>query len=234
MSGHSKWANIKNRKGAQDKKRSEAFTRVAKNILTAIRTGGGNTNPGANLFLKTAIDKAKEVNTPKENIERLLSNFELKKANLANYVLEGYGPFGVPLIIELESDNKNRILSEIKLILRNYDGSLGESNSVRYQFNKIGEVELNELSEELMLELIDAGAKDFDDKIALVDPENILMFKEKVEAMGLKVNRAETVLRSSNPVMLTSDDQIEKMMDLIDELEENEDVVNVYSGFSRC
>jgi YebC/PmpR family DNA-binding regulatory protein len=233
MSGHSKWANIKNRKGAQDKKRSETFTKVAKDILTAIRTGGGNTNRQVNQLLRTAIEKAREVNMPKENIERLLANFELRKANLVNYILEGYGPFGVPLIIEVESDNKNRILSEIKLILKNYDGGLGESNSVMYQFKRVGEVEFENLNEELILQLIDIGAKDFDEKVALVDLERLIEFKDKSEKMGLKVVRAETVLKSNNPVILTGEEQSETLADLMNELEENEDVVKVFAGY-KC
>jgi transcriptional/translational regulatory protein YebC/TACO1 len=100
MSGHSKWNNIKNRKGAQDKKRSEAFTKISKNILTAIRLGGGSANPEVNGVLKVAIEKAREVNMPKENIERLLVRFEERKANLVSIILEGYGPFGVPIVIE--------------------------------------------------------------------------------------------------------------------------------------
>ncbi|MEI8068167.1 MAG: YebC/PmpR family DNA-binding transcriptional regulator, partial [Candidatus Shapirobacteria bacterium] len=138
MSGHSKWANIKQRKGAQDKKRSVAFTKIAKNILTAIRLGGSNSNPETNSQLKTAIEKAREVNMPKENIDRLLTRFEERKANMINFYLEGYGPFGVPMVIEIETDNKNRILGEVKLIFRNYGGNLGESNSVMFQFNRVG------------------------------------------------------------------------------------------------
>ena len=112
MSGHSKWANIKNRKGAQDKKRSEAFTKAAKDILTAIREGGGNTNPDSNVVLKAAIEKSRAVNMPKENIDRLLSRFESRKNNLSSGLMEAYGPYGIPMLIEFETDNKNRILSE--------------------------------------------------------------------------------------------------------------------------
>jgi YebC/PmpR family DNA-binding regulatory protein len=232
MSGHSKWANIKNRKGAQDKKRSAAFTKMSKNILTAIRTGGGNTNPDGNLALKVAIEKAKEVNMPKENIDRLISRFEEKKANLISVVLEGYGPFGVPIVIELETDNKNRILGEIKLIFRNYGGSLGESNSVMFQFKRVGEVELeNEIPEEKELDLIDAGAVDFEEKIILVEPENLNNFKTKAEEMGLKIERAEISMRASNPIMLNSESEVEKIMEMVEELEENDDVINVFAGF---
>jgi YebC/PmpR family DNA-binding regulatory protein len=136
MSGHSKWANIKNRKGAQDKKRSETFTKVAKNILTAIREGGGNTNPDANLYLKTAIEKSREVNMPKENIERLLAKFEERKSNLVSGIFEGFGPDAVPMIVEVETDNKNRTLSEIKNMFKVAGGNLGESGSVAYLFRR--------------------------------------------------------------------------------------------------
>jgi len=232
MSGHSKWSNIKNRKGAQDKKRSESFTRTSRDILTAIRLGGGNTNPEVNLGLKIAIEKAKEVNMPKENVDRLLSKFEERKANLIAITFEGYGPFGVPIIIELETDNKNRSLGEIKLIFRNYGGNLGESNSVMFQFSRVGEVELSEiLNEEKELDLIDAGATDFEEKIILTKTNNLNNLVKKIEEMGIKVKKYGLSLRSNNPVILNSEEEVEKIMDMIEELEENDDVVNVYAGF---
>jgi len=169
MSGHSKWSNIKNRKGAQDKKRSAVFTKVSKNILTAIRTGVG---------LKAAIDKAREVNMPNENVERLIAKFEERKASLVLVTLEGYGPFGIPIIIQLETDNKNRVLGEIKLIFRNYDGNLGGVNSAMFQFERAGEM-----------------------------------------------------LIPNNPIVLNSEDEVVKIMDMIEELEENDDVINVFAGF---
>lgn len=231
MSGHSKWANIKNRKGAQDKKRSEAFTKISKNILTAIRLGGGSVNPEVNGALKVAIDKAREVNMPKENIQRLLDRFEERKANLVSVILEGYGPFGVPVIVVSETDNKNRILSEVKLIFKNYDGALGENNSVMYQFDRVGEVELENITEENQLELIDLGVMDFDENIVMVESFLLNDFTKKVEDSGLKVVRAELVYRAKTPIMLGSEEQVEKIMDFIDELESNDDVLGVYAGF---
>ncbi len=231
MSGHSKWANIKNRKGAQDKKRSEAFTKVSKNILTAIRSGGGNTNPEANLTLKVAIEKAKEVNMPKENIQRLLDRFEERKANLVSVILEGYGPFGVPVIVETETDNKNRILGEIKLIFKNYGGSLGESNSVMYQFDRVGEVEFENVSEDDELNLIDLGALDFDEKTAIVEPTKLNEFEEKVKQIGLNPVRSELVYRIKTPVSLANETDLDKILDFVDELENNDDVLGVYAGF---
>jgi YebC/PmpR family DNA-binding regulatory protein len=230
MSGHSKWANIKNRKGAQDKKRSEAFTRLSKNILTAIRMGGGNTNPESNLSLKMAIDKAKEVNMPKENIARLIDRFEERKANLVNVVLEGYGPFGVPVVVEAETDNKNRILSEIKLIFKNYGGNLGETNSVMYQFDRVGEVEFENISEEDQLNLIDLGAIDFDKNIVVVEANSLNNFNNKVRSKGLEPLRSELVYRIKNPVVLSNEDELDKMADFVEELENNDDVFGVYVG----
>jgi YebC/PmpR family DNA-binding regulatory protein len=223
MSGHSKWSNIKNRKGAQDKKRSETFTKISKNILTALRTGEG---------LKTAIEKAKGVNMPKENIDRLIRHFEERKANLIPVIIEGYGPFGVPMVVESETDNKNRILSEIKLIFRNYGGNLGESNSVMFQFRRVGEVELDiNIPEDKELDLIDAGAIEFEEKVILVEPDNLNNFKKRVEEMGLKVAKFESSLRSNNPIILKSEEEVSKIMDMIEELEENDDVINVFAGF---
>ncbi len=236
MSGHSKWSNIKNRKGAQDKKRSEAFTKNAKNIMTAIRLGGGSINPEVNLALKIAIEKAKEVNMPKENIERLLTRFEERKANLVSIILEGYGPFGVPVIIETETDNKNRILGEIKLIFRKYDGALGENNSVRFQFNKVGEIELdfikqNGIIEEIQLKLIDLGAIDFDQNLVWVNQSDFNSIIEKMIALNLKIVRSEIIYKAINPILLKNEEQLNKILDFIEELEDNDDVIGVFAGF---
>ena len=223
MSGHSKWANIKNRKGTQDKKRSEVFTRASRDILTALRTGVG---------LKSAVDKAREANMPNENVDRLITKFEERKANLVAMTLEGYGPFGIPMIIELETDNRNRILGEIKLILRNYDGNLGESNSVMFQFKKVGEVELSEnIPEEKELDLIDAGAIDFEEKTILTEVNNLNNLVKKIEEMGLKIEKSGLLMKTDNPIMLNSEEEVAKIMDMIEELEENDDVINVFAGF---
>ncbi len=236
MSGHSKWSNIKNRKGAQDKKRSEAFTKISKNIMTAIRLGGGSANPDVNLSLKIAIEKAREVNMPKENIERLLTRFEERKANLVSVILEGYGPFGVPIIIEAETDNKNRILGEIKLIFKNYDGALGENNSVMFQFSRVGEIELetegqNEISEDLQLKLIDLGVIDFDQNLVWVNPTELGLIIDKMANIGLKISRSEIIYKAIRPVILKDEEQLNKILDFIEELEANDDVLGVFAGF---
>ncbi len=233
MSGHSKWANIKNRKGAQDKKRSEAFTRASKNIMTAIREGGGNSNPESNLGLREAIDKSRAVNMPKENIDRLLQRFEERKNNLVSGVFEGFGPFGVPIMIEVETDNKNRTLGEIKLIFRNYKGSLGESGSVAFMFRRVGEIELeSNIDEETELKLIDEGGIiDIKENLVVTEVSNCKRIGEKIKLLGGQIKELGLVYQCLNPVILDNETKLGKILDMIDELEENDDVINVFAGF---
>lgn len=232
MSGHSKWANIKNRKGSQDKKRSEAFTKAAKDILTAIRESGGNTNPDSNMALKTAIEKSRAVNMPKENIDRLLNRFEERKNNLSSGLMEAYGPYGIPMLIEFETDNKNRVLSEIKLILRNYNGNLGENGSVTFLFDKVGEIVLEEkMNEELELALIDLGVVDLDEKEVITRVEELNNIKKYLEEKGIGMESAALVYKSKNPVKLGNEIELGNILDLIEELEEKDDIVNVFAAF---
>ncbi|MBP6891617.1 YebC/PmpR family DNA-binding transcriptional regulator [Candidatus Shapirobacteria bacterium] len=232
MSGHSKWANIKNRKGAQDKKRSEAFTKAAKDILTAIREGGGNTNPDSNVVLKAAIEKSRAVNMPKENIDRLLSRFESRKNNLSSGLMEAYGPYGIPMLIEFETDNKNRILSEVKLMLRNYNGNLGENGSVAFLFDRVGEIVLEEkMTEEQELELIDLGVMDVAEKEVITRVEELNKIKKYLEDKGIKIESAALVYKSKSPVNLRNETEVGNILDLIEELEENDDIVNVFAAF---
>lgn len=231
MSGHSKWSNIKTRKGAQDKKRSAVFTKISKLIMTGVRQGGGNTNPDANLHLKTAIDKAKEVNMPKENIERLLKRFEERKANLVNFQMEGFAPFGVPVIVEVETDSKNRMLGEIKLIFRDHEATVGGEGSVAFMFDRKGSVEVENIVEDMELDLIDAGAQEIEGNVIYTDPTDLINFIKKAEEMGFKVVESGVIMKCKNPVVLENEEQVGKVMDFIEELEENDDVINVFSGF---
>jgi len=232
MSGHSKWANIKNRKGAQDKKRSEVFTKYAKNIMTAIREGGGNANPESNVALREAIEKSRAVNMPKDNIDRLLKRFEERKNNLSGGIFEGFGPFGVPMMIEVETDNKNRILGEIKLIFRNYGGNLGESGSVAFMFDRVGEIELeSNINEDLELELIDAGVKDISDKTVISEVNDFGRVRDKIKSVGLAIEDSGLVYKCRSMTILNSEEEVGKILDMIEELEENDDVVNVFAGF---
>jgi len=216
MSGHSKWNNIKNRKGAQDKKRSEVFTKASRNILTALRTGVG---------LEGAIAKAKEVNMPRENIERLISRFNERKDNLISFMLEGFGVEGVPMMVEVETDNKNRTLGEIKLIFKQNGGNIGENGSVAFMFDRVGEIEIDKLTEEMELELIDKGAIDFEDNKIYCKVDDL---KKLEEELG---KRGQIIMKPNCPKKLQDENQVEKVLDFIAELEDNDDVINVFSCF---
>lgn len=216
MSGHSKWNNIKNRKGAQDKKRSDLFTKASRNILTALRTGTG---------LESAVAKAKEVNMPKENLDRLINRFNERKDNLVSFFLEAFGPCGVPMMIEVETDNKNRILGEVKLIIKENNGTFGENGSVAFMFDKVGEIETGEISEEKELELIDKGAIDFDDNKVYCMIENLKKLEESIGEKG------EIVMRAKMPIKLETEEQLNQVLDFIEKLEDNDDVINVFAGF---
>jgi YebC/PmpR family DNA-binding regulatory protein len=232
MSGHSKWANIKNRKGAQDKKRSTAFTKAARDILTAIRLGGGNTNALGNNHLRVAIEKSRQVNMPKENIDRLIKRFEERKDNLTTFYLEGFGPETIPVMIEVETDNKNRTLGEIKLIFRNHGGSLGSEGSVAFMFDKMGRVELAKVEPERELELIDAGAQEMEGEEVWVLPEELNKFVNKMNELGIEVAESGLVMRPKSPLVVEGEENLAKIMDFIEELEENEDVVAVAAAFT--
>lgn len=225
MSGHSKWANIKNRKGAVDKKRSEVFTRASKNIMTALRSG--NT-----VSIKTAIDQAKSVNMPRENIERLQNRYLERKANLSYCRFEGFGPFSVPVVIEVETDNKNRTLGEIKLLFRDIGGSLGSEGSVDYMFDRLGEIEIDKtLSDEQQLLLIDDGLVDFVENTIYCQVENLSKLENKVKELDFIVQNSEIVMKCKQPTLLKSEDEVAKVMDLVEALEDHDDVINVFSGF---
>lgn len=232
MSGHSKWANIKNRKGAQDQKRSAAFTKMSKNIITAIKLGGNNTSPEGNSYLKAVLEKAREVNMPKENIIRLIDRFNQRKDNLTTLLLEGFGPHSVPVMVEVETDNRNRTLGEIRLIFKNHGGSLGEEGSVGYLFERVGEVELaKEIGDELELELIDAGMRDKEEKVLTVDAKSLNNVVTLLKNKDIPVVSAKVVMKSLNPIPLSSEESVGEVMDMIEELEEHEEVSGVFAGF---
>jgi YebC/PmpR family DNA-binding regulatory protein len=217
MSGHSKWNNIKNRKGAQDKKRSALFTRASRNILIALRTGSG---------LDGAISRAKEINMPKENIDRVISKFNTKKDNLINFFIEGFISHSVPVMVEIETDNRNRILAEVKLFFKENNGVFAENGSVSFGFDRVGEIELeNNLNEEKELELIDIGLLDYRDNCVYCKMQDLKKFEDKLGVKG------ELIMQPKMPVMLNNESQVKEVLDFVERLEENEDIVNVFAGF---
>ena len=236
MAGHSKWANIRFRKGAQDAKRGKIFTRLIREITIAARLGGGD--PAANPRLRTAIDKALGQNMPKDNIERAIKRGtgELEGVNYEEARYEGYGPGGVAVLVDCTTDNKNRTVSEVRHAFTKNGGNLGTDGSVAYLFNEIGVLSYPAGSDEdaIMEAALEAGAEDVvaDDDGAVEVQTSMEEFAAVRDAMvnaGFEPEVAELTQRASTDIALNIDDG-EKMLKLLDMLEELDDVQNVYSN----
>jgi len=237
MSGHSKWATIKHKKGALDAKRGRLFTKLIKEITMAARMGGGN--PDGNPRLRKAVDDAKAVNMPAENIKRAIQRGtgELPGVTYEEVTYEGYGPGGVAVLIEAMTDNRNRTLPEIRTIFSKHGGNLGESGSVRFLFQKKGyiTIEKEKVSEDAVMEAaIEAGAEDVrvtDQNYEVVtDPESFAAVKTHLEQKGLALPVAEIEMIPTTEVPLDARRAVQ-MMKLMDALEDHDDVQHVWANF---
>ena len=237
MSGHSKWATIKHKKGAADAKRGRVFTKLSKEIAQAARLGGGD--PAANPRLRKAIDDAKAVNMPADNIKRAVQRGtgEIPGASYEEVTFEGYGPGGTAILIEALTDNKNRTLPEIRTIFSKHGGNLGESGSVKFLFHKMGyiAIEKEKATEDAVMEAaIDAGADD----VATTDqyheiktsPESFPEVKTRLEEKGLPLAVAEVSMIPTTEVSLDAK-KADQMVKLMEAIEEHEDVQNVWANF---
>ncbi len=237
MSGHSKWATIKHKKGAADAKRGRLFTKLIKEITMAARLGGGN--PDGNPRLRKAVDEAKAVNMPADNIKRGIQRGtgELPGVSYEEITYEGYGPGGVAVLIEAMTDNRNRTLPEIRTIFSKHGGNLGESGSVRFLFQKKGyiTIEKAKASEDAVMEAaIEAGAEDVrtTDQFheVVTDPEALAAVKSQLEQKGLPLTVAEVEMIPATEVPLDAR-KADQMMKLMEALEEHEDVQHVWANF---
>jgi len=236
MAGHSKWANIKHRKGAQDKKRAKEFTRAIKEITVAVKEGGGP-DPETNPTLRNAISNAKGVNMPKDTIQRAVK--KASGADAENYdtvTFEGYGPNGIAIFVECTTDNTNRTVASVRSIFSKNGGSLGTNGSLEFLFERKGVFVLNTENieveaEELELELIDGGATDIDK-----DEDLITVYTEfidfgkmstKLENLNIEPKNAEVQRIPMNTTELPIEDAT-KIMNLIEKFEDDDDVQNVY------
>ena len=237
MSGHSKWATIKHKKGAADAKRGRVFTKLIKEITMAARLGGGD--PGGNPRLRKAIDDAKAVNMPAENIKRGIQRGtgELPGVSYEEVSYEGYGPGGVAVLVDAMTDNKNRTLPEIRTIFSKLGGNLGESGSVRFLFQKKGyiTIEKDKATEDQVMEAaIEAGADDVasdgEQHEIQTAAESFAAVKEALEKKGLSIALAEI---SMIPLTEVKVDQrkAEQMMKLLEALEDHDDVQHVWANF---
>ena len=236
MAGHSKWANIKHRKGAQDAKRGKIFTKVIKELTVAARIGGGD--PDTNPRLRTAIDKAKQANMPKDNVDRAIKkgSGDLDGVSYEEGLFEGYGPGGVALIVEFLTDNRTRTVADVRHCFSKYGGNLGVSGSVAFLFDRKGLISFSADNDfDQIFEIaLEAGAEDVKDEEdvyeVITEPEDFIQVREAMAAAELEWETAETTMIPQNQVMLESK-PAETMLKLMDALEDNDDVQNVYANF---
>ena len=236
MSGHSKWATIKHKKGALDAKRGKIFTRLIKEITIAAKTGGGG-DPDGNPRLRGAIAAAKAENMPQDNIKRAIQRGtgELEGVAYEEITYEGYGPGGVAIIVEVLTDNRNRAVSEIRHTFSKNGGNLGESNSVSWMFSKKGVIVVSKaVDEEKLTEVVlEAGADDLSDEgenwEILCDPKSFEDVVSALKAAGIKPEHAEVMMISSTYTKLEGA-QANQMMRLLEALEDLDDAQNVYSN----
>jgi YebC/PmpR family DNA-binding regulatory protein len=238
MSGHSKWSTIKRKKGAIDSKRGKIFTKLIKEITLAARLGGGDIE--GNARLRSAILAAKEENMPKDNIDRAIKKGTGELAGGAAYeevTYEGYGPAGVAVIVEVMTDNKNRTVAEIRHIFSKHGGNLGENGCVAWMFDKKGSITFDKkaVDEDALMETaLEAGADDVRDQEAewevITDPLNFESVKKAIDQKGWKTLESRVGLIPQNTVRLEGG-KAETMMKLMEKLEDNDDVQNVYSNF---
>ncbi len=242
MSGHSKWANIKHKKEKTDAAKGKIFTKIGKEITIAVKEGGGD--PTNNSKLRDLIQKAKANNVPNDNIERCI-----KKAlggggeNYEEVSYEGYGPAGIAVLVTATTDNRNRTAGNVRSYFSKYHGNMGQTGCVGYLFTDIGEIVINNEDgdvdeDKLMEQALEAGAADFkaegDVFIITTEPDDVFNIQEDLRAAGYEILSADKTKQASTSVTLESEDDIKFMNLLIEKLEEDDDVMDVYHNWENC
>lgn len=240
MSGHSKWKNIMHKKEKTDAQRAKVFTKIGKEMAVAIREGGAD--PVSNSKLRDLIQKAKANNVPNDNIDRIIKKFSGDNAvNYEEMVYEGYGPCGVAVIVEAMTDNRNRTASEVRHAFDKFGGNLGQSGCVSYLFEDKGGIVIEKdakIDEDKLMETaLEAGAEDFlteDDCYEIyTETSDVYAIKDALEAAGYTVLSAEEDKVPSNYITLEGEDDIKHMQLLLDALEDNDDVSDVYHNWEE-
>jgi YebC/PmpR family DNA-binding regulatory protein len=238
VSGHSKWATIKHKKGAADKARGKLFAKLIRQVEVSAREGGGD--PDTNPTLRTMFQKAREASVPLDTIERAIKRGtgELEGVRYEQVSYEGYAPSGVAVIVECLTDNRNRTGADIRSTFSKNGGSMAEPGAVSWQFERKGIVLVPKdgvTEDDLMLAALDAGAEDIADEgdqwQVTTPPSDLPAVRDAIEAAGLTVDSAEVTMISTNTVPLSNEGDAKKVLHLIDLLEEHDDVQNVYANF---
>jgi YebC/PmpR family DNA-binding regulatory protein len=239
VSGHSKWSSIKHKKGAADAKRGKLFSKLSRAIIVAAKEGGGD--PSGNLSLQNAIEKAKSYSMPKDNIDRAIAKGSGADADASSFetvVYEGYGPSGVAVIVAARTDNRNRSASDVRHTVAKNDGNLGGSGAVSWLFERRGVVLVpgdGTEEDELTLAAAEGGAddvvRDGSSYQVLSAPENLAAVRAAIEAAGFAIDSAELTMLPKTTVEVGNEGDAKKVLRLMDELEDNDDVQDVYANF---
>ena len=243
MSGHSKWHNIQKTKGAQDAKRAAAFTKISKEMIVAVKEGGGIADPAYNSRLATVITKAKAANMPNDNIKRVLEKAAASGSgdNYETITYEGHGPCGVAVIVETMTDNRNRTAGSVRHHFDKYGGSLGTNGCVSWSFDRKGVIVIDNEDEELdedtvMMDALEAGAADFeaDGEVmtAYTEVDDVAAVADALTAAGYKLLSAQVEMLPQNGyIKLTNEDDVKNMQKMLDMFEDNDDVQNVWHNW---
>lgn len=238
MSGHNKWSKIKNKKGSEDAKKGKIFTKHARNITVAAKEGG--VNPDYNPALKTAIEKAKADNMPNDNIDRAIKKAAGDDASdsFERIIYEGYGPGGVAIIVDCLTDNKNRTAPDVRHAFDKNGGNLGTDGSVMFMFDRKGDIIVNSEGkdfDEFMMDALEAGCEDVKDMgeffEAITDVQTFNDANDNLKEAGYKIESADVSYLAQNLIKVDDEDQKSRLTKLIDTLEDNDDVQEVYSNW---
>ncbi len=240
MAGHSKWANTKHRKARVDAQKGKIFTKLAREIIIAAREGGGDLD--ANFSLRLSVQKARDANMPGDNINRaiLKGTGEQDDIPLEHFNYEGYGPGGVAILLEIMTDNRNRTAAEIRSLFTRRGGNMGDLGCVAWMFKRMGYITIDKqdnppAEDELMLLALESGAEDFKDEdsnfVILTAPEGFEQVKEMLLKHNIPVAAAEVTMVPENTVPVNDPEEAKKLLDLLDALEDQDDVQNVYANY---
>jgi YebC/PmpR family DNA-binding regulatory protein len=240
MSGHSKWAQIKRQKGVNDKKRGQSFTKLSKAVTLAVKQGGGVADPSQNFRLRLAIDAARAENMPKENIERAIKRASGKDAGeVSEIIYEGFAPGGVSVMVEAATDNTMRTTSEVKNIFSKNGGSFGQPGSVSYQFKQVGRIIVqkgNSTYDSIFSIAVESGAEDIeeveDEVFIYTGVSDLAKVRDSLSLAGLTITDAELIREPVISVDLTDSGALSKVEHFTNLLEENEDVLKVYTNLA--
>jgi YebC/PmpR family DNA-binding regulatory protein len=234
MSGHSKWETIKRQKGANDAKRGAIFTKLGNTIAVAARSGA---DPDMNFTLRLAIEKAKAANMPNANIQRSIDrgSGKLGGDQIQEVMYEGYGPGGAAVLVECATDNINRTYPEVKLAFSKHGGNIAEKGAVAFQFDRKGMIRVKGAGEDLLLQVLDAGAEDAveegEETVVYTDPKELAKVRDALNEAGIEITEAELTFVPNSTVEISDDATAAKLMRVMEALEDCDDVVNTHTNF---